>query len=243
MPLDPTPLVGTRSGPILIMGSARCLWDDLKALGDWPHERMCLNVTGLLWRGEFRHWATLHPDVAWFHPSSPFWRFNRQNHVRPIWLHGSSYNAISIAKLGPNAAHVYEWPFERRLRNGSTGLFGVEVALALGHDPVVLAGVPLDGSGYFWEPAEMPIWLGGFAQQDIHATWAERAALWGGRVKSLSGYTRQLLGGPEGVALPPLVDLPEAKNYVIKPADWDNRLPPTDPSREVPAEKLAALGL
>lgn len=66
--------------------------------------------------------------------------------------------------------------------SGSSSLMGVKVAIGpLGYDRVVLAGVPLSGDYY----------------TNFFRHWQDCAHLLIGRVRSMSGNTRELLGYPD----------------------------------------------
>ena len=73
---------------------------------------------------------------------------------------------------------------------GSSGLFACLVGLGMGYDEIVLAGIPMDDSGHFYDPPTtehkyfenlLPNWR--YARDE----WFE------GKVRSLSGYTKNLL--------------------------------------------------
>jgi len=61
----PPPCVNTYKGRLVIMGGARCVWNDLAALEKiLPKEKahhMAVNDIGQYWHHELTHWATLHP--------------------------------------------------------------------------------------------------------------------------------------------------------------------------------------
>lgn len=76
---------------------------------------------------------------------------------------------------------------------GSSGLLCVAVAFELNVERIVLAGVPLMKTAKHydndrnWDEARAYQWA-----------WERRRPQMLGRVKSMSGWTRDLLGGPEG---------------------------------------------
>lgn len=174
----------TFSGAILIMGGAACLWNDLKALGDWPHDRMAVNDIGSHWHHPLRHWATLHPDYL------PGWMHYRMGHN-----YGSGGHVFTHTILGRNGdQHVqHKWPILDI--GGSSGLFAVFIALLMGYERVVLAGMPIDGTPHYFDPP----WATGAALDGgaEEIVWCEqRDRTFAGRVTSLSGRTRQWLGAP-----------------------------------------------
>lgn len=87
----------------------------------------------------------------------------------------------------------YRWPW---CGQGTSGLGGVLTAIGLGYGRIVIAGMPLDNSPHNGEPSwrqtrfttEVP-------GRDEH--WERAIALaFEGKVKSLSGRTRDWLGEP-----------------------------------------------
>ena len=78
---------------------------------------------------------------------------------------------------------------------GTSSLFAALLGLELGYDKVVLAGVPLDGSNYFYgPPGEKSI----SGSDTVKNAWAAHLPKLNHRVVSCSGWTRALLGGPNG---------------------------------------------
>ena len=69
------------------------------------------------------------------------------------------------------------------------------VGLALGYERIIIAGIPLDGNGHFFDPP------GAITKQftgtNIKMEWDNaRDKYFNGRVKSLSGNSRDWLGEP-----------------------------------------------
>jgi hypothetical protein len=86
------------------------------------------------------------------------------------------------------------WPADDVTWHGSTALFAVIIGLAMDYQRVILAGVPLDSKGhwYFPEQTEGPIWT-----WQGYQAWFEFAMNGhGNRVRSMSGYTKVILGEP-----------------------------------------------
>jgi hypothetical protein len=205
MARDGRQLAGRFAGrALLVLGSAACLWDDLAAAGDdgWVGDRMAVNLTAINYdRHCLRHWATVHPQMPLFQRDIPWWRHRRDRANRAFDLHGAAFDtrtrSISLASRNPAPADIWEWPYPARLRQGSSSLFAVEIGLVLGYDPIVLCGVPLDDSDYFFRrltAEERETY--GFRRRHCHATWERQAPGWAGRVKSMSGFTAELLGRP-----------------------------------------------
>lgn len=242
MAKSPAPLIGNASGPLLILGSGGSLGRDLRRVRhmEWRGDKMCVNRTGLLYPLDFRHWATIHGDVAAFHPNNM-----DVNHLGAGWKRSRGKMLwksclVHSARTGRHdrslvCEWMYEWGedyFPRPWRNGASGLFAVEIALLMGYDPIVLAGCPLDHSGYCWDAGDWPRQdLGWITQVQKGTTdiWTERAKTWNGRVTSLSGWTGELLGEPTWLSLTSISD------------EMMNRTGPPVPQPVVLSPRMSAL--
>lgn len=164
----------------LIIGSANTLEDDLAgalALFE-PDLIVGCNHAARDWPSRLDHWASMHPDLF------PLWLAERRRQGFPE--PGRYWHARHrIVPAGISSTAVESW-------GGSSGLLCVAVAFELGVDRVVLAGVPLVktakhyDSDRNWDEARAYQWA-----------WELRRPVLLGRVKSMSGWTRDLLGGPE----------------------------------------------
>lgn len=206
MPRDPAALRGGfRGRKLLILGSAACLWDDLEAIGDddWAGDRMAVNLSAIFYdRHRLRHWATVHPDGYGFQCEVPWWRRRPDRQGKAFDLHGATFatkaREVSLASRNPKPDDIVEWPWPGRRRQGTSSLFAAHVAVQLGYDRIVLCGVPLDGSGYFFRKHRVADQESRtFARRHCHDMWREVAPEWGGKVTSMSGFTRELLGEPQ----------------------------------------------
>jgi len=175
-------VAGQSSGPALIVGGARCVWDDLAALGDaaWPGVRCAVNDIGAHYRGRIHHWVSLHPEH--FFPGFVKYRLGH-NYGDRSHVHTHS------ARAAPGVEVVWPMPSP----GGASGLYAVFVMLLLGHAPIVCAGLPLDGQGHYFDPPGLDDGRFGRADELVWR-WA-RDHVFQGRVTSLSGFTRELLGG------------------------------------------------
>lgn len=169
----------------LVIGGGAGVWQDLDALprAGAAFTNFVVNDIGVWFPGEVHHWVTLHHDKL------PHWRGLRA--VERPW--GGAENIIGHS-IHPGDGVQRIWPGIVD-EGGLSGLMAVRIALLLGAERVVLAGVPVDGSGNFFRPA-----VCGHGQHDLpftRAAWSRDAdALFAGRVRSLSGWTRELLGAP-----------------------------------------------
>lgn len=189
---------GKFSGPILIMGSGRVavggglyetVWDDYAKVRPWKGEIMCVNDVGMHLHDRVRHWVTLHPEYM------PGWMSFRKGH-----LYGSGDSPMTHSNKHKPGVDVL-WQMGQL--GGTSGLYACFVAMLLGYNEIVLAGVPMTGSGHYFDPP----WYGSqFADKPSQMVWKwAHTNIFEGRVKSLSGWTRDLLGAPE-VSAPREID-------------------------------------
>jgi hypothetical protein len=117
------------------------------------------------------HAVTLHPDKlrAWLG------RRGNKNKPRCVWAHKACDGATN---------HTKDW-------NGSVGLFAVKIARELGHEKILLCGVPMDPKDkHFVRKVE---WA---AAKQFKHTWDQRKKEIAPYVRSFSGWTAQILGAP-----------------------------------------------
>lgn len=162
--------------PILILGGAGCVWDDVKSLGDWPHPVAAVNDVGARWPGKLTFWASLHPR-----------KFKQWERDRELAGHPSGYAKYANTCGRPLVDYVVaDW-------GGSSGLFAVKIALDLGFDRVVLAGIPMEAAdGHFFDKAK---WA---ECEKYKKGWLKHQKAIAPYVRSCSGWTKALLGGPGG---------------------------------------------
>ena len=177
---DRPPTAGNFSGVGLVVGSAPSVWNDLARAPSG--DIMVLNRMAVLVERPVRHLASLHHDHV-----EPLAAFRRK-----LWRLSDGHVHTHSAKGGAGIENVWD------LEGGCcfSGIFGAVVMLALGYERVILCGCPQDASGYVWQPG----------CTDIHQNrgacieWGAWAAnVFRGRVKSMSGRTREWLGAPDGV--------------------------------------------
>jgi hypothetical protein len=181
----PPALVDRFQGKAMVLGSGRSIWDDLSRFNHKGYGVVAVNNMTLHYRDQVDHSVSMHPDEP------ELWR-----KLRKI------YNCLpcelithSPVPTNQKSETDYTWYFEKG-QGGTSGLFAVMLALALGYDRVVLCGMPLDDLGHFYDPPNHRD--GCFRSDFIHSEWNEVNKLYfNNRVKSLSGWTRNLLGEPD----------------------------------------------
>jgi len=183
-PHGPLPEIDrTKQGALLIIGSASCVWEDLRRYDPLHNgDRMAINNMMAHYVGRLDHGVTIHYD--WL----PGWGFRQAylaSHVP--WEPMATHSGVKRSWV------KYAWPLKRD--GGTSGLFGVLIALLMGYQKIVLAGMPCDDSPNFCDSP-----YGKHAQygrETVHREWlSARDAVFKGRVKSLSGNTAKWLGEP-----------------------------------------------
>lgn len=189
----PAQIVGSESGRVVICGSGRCLWNDLLALPSWATSDahyMAVKQAGIYLPLRFKHWVGAHGErFQWMVP------LRREGY----YFHGfdaEGRRGVKPQKLGALIHSEKSWPLVTHVwpsrMTGTSALFAVRVALALGYDEVVLCGVPLDRTGRFYDaPWDEGVDLNVVDMKE----WEEYLPVMKDRVKSMSGRTRELLGG------------------------------------------------
>lgn len=168
---------GRFSGPLLVMGGGRTVWDDYAKVRPWKGEIMAVNDIGAHLHDRIRHWVTLHPEYM------TGWKKFRLGH------HYGDAVPPMIHSHKPGDAIDMVWPLDAV--GGTSGLFACYIGLLLGYDEIVLAGIPMDGTGHWFDPP----WVSTeFADRATENEWkCAIRQIFKGRVSSLSGHTRDWL--------------------------------------------------
>lgn len=170
----------------LVIGGADCIWRDVAALEamlghEWDGLVIAANDVGVHWPRRLDHLVSLHAEKL------ARWREERVKAGRTdrveTWGR-SSYKSVD---------HAFRpWP------GGSSGMYAVTVALHLRCTRIVLCGVPMTKDPHFAESKVHPVGKR-WTQADAHwRAWRkpENLGRMRGKVRSMSGRTRMLLGGP-----------------------------------------------
>lgn len=175
------PCAGNYAGlEAIVCGSGRGLWDDLARLQLGRRDVVAVNFGGSHLPVIVTHWCSLHHDQLkhWVGLRSLMYPDNA----------GIITHSITRAE---GVDHV--WAPENG-GGGCSGLFAAMVGLWLGYSRVILCGVPEDGNGHFYDP---PRSAGTYSNIGAESAWRYAAdRIFQGRVKSLSGLTRTILGEP-----------------------------------------------
>lgn len=179
----------------LVIGGASCVWDDVlaveKLIGErWPGIVVAVNDVLVHWPRHLDHACSLHPDkLMRCDPSHP---------ARWSWVEQRRRNGFSMdfttwgQKANTTQRRIYPWV------GGSSGLLGVTVAVEICAPKIILCGIPMTQTPHFQESG----------CHDEYAKWEAADSHWknwmlpsvlermGGRVRSMSGRTKGLLGAP-----------------------------------------------
>lgn len=161
----------------LILGGANTLAADrARALELFePDVVIACNHAGRDEPGRLDHWASMHPDLF------PHWLAARRAAGRPepgrFWHARHRPTPIE-------SSPIESW-------GGSSGLLCVAVAFELGAERVVLAGVPMLKTARHYDDDRH--WM---EARQYWPGWERHAPSMMGRVRSLSGWTLDLLGLP-----------------------------------------------
>ena len=193
-------IAGTYSGKnVMVCGDAACIWDDLKAFG-------AAKLTG---RGsvEKEGWDIL--------------TVNKLVETMPAVIEHCYSNEINLLEkfiaarrfeyrreFGPprhihcrNHGGGWNWPLGG---HGTSGLGAVLIAVGLGYERIVLCGMPLTDTHHNGEP---PWRNTSFTREVADTVGGGMPKVWGlakklafhGRVRSMSGRTREWLGAPDEI--------------------------------------------
>ncbi len=155
---------------IVVMGAAPNLGQDLASLGAVEADFMAINRSGISSVPAIRYWATLHPGDF----SAEAW--HEQRHAI-----GGNMDFETITRLTMPDLSVPGFRHGGPSVSGSSTLYGVSAALILGYERIIVAGAPLSDSAY----------------RIFRLGWLDMLERMRGKVFSLSGWTRDLLGAPD----------------------------------------------
>ncbi len=181
-------LAQSYSGKLLVMGGGRSLWQDLHKINveKWQGHIMGVNDIIAYWQGPMEHAVSMHNEYM------AGWIKFRLGHN--YGLGKKPY--VHYYKHGPGVDCVWE---EVAQICATSGLFGAIIGILLGYEKIILAGVPIDNSGHFFDPPLdlFPLYKTPFEDRSIHVTWDQaQNEFFKNRVRSLSGNTARWIGEP-----------------------------------------------
>lgn len=187
-----------RQGPVVVVGGgANALEDLVEAHRSYGVHPVCgINFISELI--EVDYIVSAHTEML----GSFGWRHHLRTGKRAE-THGVDQNAEYRALMRPEYVD-YRWKGGAKWRGGSSSLCAALVMRAIGHEPVILCGCPMEKIGY---ADGYPVRVGSEFYPDSgknatieswHARWAEARDL--GLLKgvvSMSGFTKRLLDGKQ----------------------------------------------
>lgn len=165
----------------VILGGARCVWDDLRAakalIGDRPHLIVATNHAGTRYKGDLDAWVSLHPD---FFANALPRRVRAGGNAPRLFAPARHSDSPALKAVAPR------W-------DGSASLYGAQIALKqLKARKVILCGAPLDAdAGHIAVPGP---W--GHSERYRAGFLAAMSGI-DGKVKSMGGWSADLLGQPD----------------------------------------------
>lgn len=167
-----------------IVGRAKNVWNEVskarEEFGPFDHV-VVIGSTGVDFTGDFDHWVSFHVDLF------PSWKISRARRGfktdQTLWTCRQQGRRNS-----PKYADVKIVDCE----GGSSGLIAVMVALIeLKCDKVILAGIPMDAKAGQYDTNA--VWREAIKHR---TAWEQNVGRLAGAVKSMSGWTQELLGAP-----------------------------------------------
>lgn len=191
----------------LVLGAAACLHEDIKAYTGPIDGVVAVNDAITEWPGDLTACVSLHARQYF---AKPGWLALRaaKGYPKPAMLFGHPEafkgrdGTILTGKVTPTPFEFYEGH-----PSGSSGLFAAKVALVdLGFDRVVFCGVPMSPGPHIaadWrKPGDENRWTeanagGTSSALGFRNAWLTIPMEYRNRMRSMSGWSRVLLGAPE----------------------------------------------
>lgn len=174
----------------LVVGGARCVWRDLNAALELTtyDAVLCVNDVGTVYEDPIQYWCTLHPEK--FHKWQSLRAENGFNTDYQAWSYEPN-SPLETREVKPRIDKWTDYRYPGTDGSGSSGLFAVKVAQEQGFNRIVLAGVPMKGTeAHFFD--DKP-----WSERDqFLVAWEIAKPFLRDTVRSMSGWTRKLLGAP-----------------------------------------------
>ncbi len=178
---------------VLITGDGNTLSEDVKEFESWglSHDLFCANRSLIFFERQVDHWAAVDTEEGmWFSQN-----VNQKVEDKKKILRHTIGDFPEAYDCFWEMDYEFENEYQRRIFIGNTGYFSMLVALKMGYRKVVLAGMPLNHAGHFYEeekPENVVNWTGITYTQwmDFKIKRSEEAD----KVRSLSSYSSFILG-------------------------------------------------
>ena len=163
---------------LVIVGSARCVWDDLEKL--WPVTDDVMAINDLIMH---------YPEKLTHAYSNDFEMLNK-------WVDARRPMAKQLdEKLRKHCCFPCEGAEKWDIKvQGNSGICAVYVGQALGYEEIVLCGVPQDDTGHYFDP---PWVKTNYGKSTRKRPGSDQIRYWSnvkGKVYSMSGRTKEVLG-------------------------------------------------
>lgn len=167
-----------------VLGGAECVWQDYQGARKLcvPDIVICVNDIGVHYPDYIDHWVSFHADH--------FRKWVAERKKAKLPAAGQLWTGPYLAKYAPaNIRQV-------KHRGGSSGMLGTVIATQIVQAThTILCGVPMDPKmRHFHNAKNGKPWYDG---RNYHKNWIEEKLKLLGRVKSMSGWTAELLGKPD----------------------------------------------
>jgi hypothetical protein len=202
------------SKTLIVAGSAPCLFEDLAAARTLYEDADVMTINESCGGIEnIQHMLAGHTVKA-----EAFWKYRQDKFPfwhEPVRVHASWHRVYEAPK--DEYPSVTDW-WGGEVSTGATSAGkAIRIGFKLEYDPIILVGFPMNGSGYF-NPNETDYFQKKFTRfgkclrigdpnmqhhhriEKYRIKFAELAKTeWKGRVFSMSGFTRDCLGAPDGL--------------------------------------------
>jgi len=166
----------------IVLGTAPCMWDDLERA---PRglDVICVNGAGFLYLEPIAMWCSIHGSYM-------------RGWIEKRRAAGASMDFLAYGNFSKHEDPGEVIPWNRPNGGGSSGMYAVTVALESGYDKVILCGVPLEGQQRYDYKESAEVVPSPTDYKHYRSGWINNREMFAGRVRSMSGWTRELLGAP-----------------------------------------------
>lgn len=164
----------------IVVGSARCVWDDLDKIPKAVREQATWYAVNdmIMYSPVVHHGVSHHPAKL------PHWAA-----LRMADGHDKNRSARVITHASKAMDGIdHAWPKFRY--GGSSSLLAARIAIEMGHGHVILAGVPLDRSGNIFNDHRL---VAPYDYLHFRQAWVDVAASIKANVFVISGYLLSVL--------------------------------------------------
>ncbi len=173
----------------LVVGCAANVWKEVEQAEQFGHfdAIYCVKLAGVHWHGDRFTWVGLHPEWQAKYTAERY-ALGRHMNFETVAPPDSE---LGTAGKGHKVDRRVSYRYPGMDASASSGGYAAKVALDDGFDRVVLAGIPMETDAAHFTRGKP--WL----QRDSFTIGFEKSVPhFAGRVRSMSGWTAQILGAP-----------------------------------------------